>query len=217
MRRGEWHVQEERGVGVLVQCLAYELRGILADRSRVIEVRPRILGLVAARERDRIVEGARTVNGAEELVEPALHRPVGAVDLRSGPLRWRDMPLAAHQGRVAGRLHDLGESDAALVEIPHIGRNRLAILAKLAHHVPHARLVRVQPRDQRGTRRAAAGVVVERAEAQTAGGEAVEHGRVDLAAVTADVGEAHVIRHRDDDVGPLCGTPSVAARRAGPR
>ena len=43
--------------------------------------------------------------------------------------------------------------------------------------------------------------VVELREAQAAGGQLVEVGRGDLAAVAADVAEAHVVHQDDDDVG----------------
>ena len=74
--RGEGHVEEERGIRALVERLADELRGVLANRGRVVEVRAGVLGVVAARERYRVVKRARAVDRAEELVESALHRPV---------------------------------------------------------------------------------------------------------------------------------------------
>jgi hypothetical protein len=46
----------------------------------------------------------------------------------------------------------------------------------------------------------ALGGVVELGEAQAASGEFVEVGRFDLAAVAAEVGEAHVVGHDEEEV-----------------
>ncbi len=54
---------------------------------------------------------------------------------------------------------------------------------------------------QAGPRRPAAGGVVHLREAQAAGGQPIEVGRGDLAAVAADVGEAHVVGQDEHDVG----------------
>ena len=61
----------------------------------------------------------------------------------------------------------------------------------------------MESRHQCGTRRAAEGTVVELRESQTAFGQSVQIRRLDLAAVTAEVGVAQVIRHDHDDVRPL--------------
>jgi hypothetical protein len=73
----------------------------------------------------------------------------------------------------------------------------------VGHHVPHAGLVRIEAGEQARPRRATARGVVELREAEAVGGECVECGRVDLAAVAAEIGEAHVVGEDDDDVGLL--------------
>ena len=114
---------------------------------------------------------------------------VGLVRLR------RDVPLAAHVGVVAAGLQHLRDRHAAVVEVAGV-----ALRAGVVGEDADAGLVRMQAGQQRGARRAAARGVVELREAQAVGGEAVEVGRVDLAAVAADVGVAHVVVEDQDDV-----------------
>ena len=64
-------------------------------------------------------------------------------------------------------------------------------------------LMRIEPGDQRRPRRAAAGTVVELREPHAARRQRVEVRRRNLAAVAADVREAHVVDQHDDDVRPL--------------
>jgi hypothetical protein len=59
----------------------------------------------------------------------------------------------------------------------------------------------IQPREQRRPRRAATGRVVKLREPQPVGGERIEIRRLDLAAVAAQIAEAHVISENDDDIG----------------
>ena len=75
--------------------------------------------------------------------------------------------------------------------------------------------MRMQSRHQGRTRRAAERTVVELREPQAVRGQAVQIRRLDLAAVAAEVGVAHVIRENNDDVrytvdfrrsSLLCGT-----------
>ena len=47
--------------------------------------------------------------------------------------------------------------------------------------------------------------IVELGEAHATGGEGVDVGRPDFAAVAAQVAEAHVVGHHDDDVGSFGG------------
>ena len=90
----------------------------------------------------------------------------------------------------------------------------VAVGAPVLHHVADAGLVRVEAGQQAGPGRAAAGGVVELGEPEPAGGERVQVRRADLAAVAAEVGEAHVVGQDDDDVGPRRG---IGGRRGGRR
>ncbi len=125
-------------------------------------------------------------------VEVAIESPIGR------PVRTllAHVPLARHQRAIARRLQCLGNRDALLVQIALIGGITL-----VAHHEPDARLVGVQPRQQRCPRRAAASAVVELREANALGREAVEMGGMDLPTIAADVGVAHIVGHDQHDVG----------------
>ena len=93
----------------------------------------------------------------------------------------------------------------------------VAVVAAVLHHVADARLVRIQAGEQARPGRAAAGRVVELREPQAAGGQPVEVRRVDLAAVAADVREAHVVGEDDDDVRPAARENSIVfGRRQAP-
>ncbi len=150
--------------------------------------------LVLPAEGRGVVEAAGAGDGPVELVEAPLDGPVRLVAAR-GDLRG-DVPLAAHVGAVAGDAEDFGEGDRFAVE-----RAAVAVVSAVVGHVADARLVGVEPREEGGAGRAAAGGVVELAEADAAGGEGVGGGGLDLAAVAADVRVAHVVAQDDDDVG----------------
>jgi len=62
-------------------------------------------------------------------------------------------------------------------------------------------LMCIETSEEGGAGGAATGGVVELSEAEAVGGEGVEIGGLDLAAVATDVGVAHVIGHDDDDIG----------------
>jgi hypothetical protein len=142
---------------------------------------------------------------AVKAVEAALsrRRMPGAAGERGPHLRLvhgvlpADVPLAGHEGAVAGAAQRLGEGDAIVAEIALV-----LAAAEVADHLAHARLVRMEAGQQRGAGRAAARAVVELAETDAARGERVEVRGADLGAVAADVREAHVVGEDHDDVRP---------------
>jgi hypothetical protein len=93
-------------------------------------------------------------------------------------------------------LERLGDGDAAIVEVACV-----AFRAEVVSEDADAGLVRVQAREQRRARGAAARGVIELRAAQAAGGQAIEVGCLDFAAIAADIGEAHVIVEDQNDVG----------------
>ncbi len=195
VRRGVGDVVEERRPGGLALVLLDVGDGLVADRvgveEGVVGLRLVLDVLVAARERIGIVEAARADDGAEELVEAALQRPgVGGFGQAA-----RDVPLAAHVRLVAVALERLRDGDAALVQVAGV-----ALGTRVVGEDADAGLVRVQAGQHRRPRRAAARGVVELREAQPVGGEAVEVRRLDLAAVAADVGVAHVVVEDQHDI-----------------
>ena len=81
------------------------------------------------------------------------------------------------------------------VEVAPVGRD-----AHVAAHVSDAHLVRVSAGEQGGTARAAAGGVVELAEPQPVGGQAIEVGRGDLRTVAAEIRVSQIVGQDQDDV-----------------
>lgn len=71
--------------------------------------------------------------------------------------------------------------------------------------VAQARDVVVRPRHDHGARGAASRGRVEARVAHTLGAQPIDVRRLDLAAEAADVAEAHVIRHDDEEVGAFAG------------
>ena len=197
VRRGVGHVLEEGPVRVLGAVAAQELDRLVADRVGVEEARrPRLVFgvVVAARERVGVIETAGADDGAEEVVETALHGPgIGRLDQVA-----RHVPLATEIAAVARGLEHLGDGGAALVQVAGV-----AFRARVIRQDANAGLMRVQTREQRRARRTAARRVVELREAQAVTGQPVQMGRVDFAAVAADVGIAHVVVEDQKNVRTL--------------
>lgn len=61
-------------------------------------------------------------------------------------------------------------------------------------------LVGIEAGQKRSAGWAATASVIKLRKAETVGSELIEIGSVDFSAVTSDVGEAHVIRHYNDDI-----------------
>ncbi len=199
MRRGVGHVNEKR---LVTFVFANVTRGVVADGVGIIKlirfvslIRERRNLRVLARERVGIKKTARAVDGSIKAIEPPLARPIIFWAVGTG-VRGH-VPFAGHISGVTSRLHYLGNRTHILPEITAI-----AWQVAIVHHVADARLMRVHPREQRGPRGAATAGVIKLRKPHAAAGEGIEVGRFDFAAVTADVAPAHVIGHRDDDVGP---------------
>ena len=73
----------------------------------------------------------------------------------------------------------------------------------VVHHVADAGLVRIEASEQAGPGRTAAAGVIELGEAEPGSSEPIKLRRLDLAAIAADVGVAHVIGEDHHDVGPV--------------
>jgi hypothetical protein len=125
----------------------------------------------------------------------------------------RDVPFAADHGLVAGPAHHLSDGHATPVKIAQVARER----GSRIHHVADAGLVRVQAGEKAGAAGTAAGRIAEVREADAGTGQAVDVRRADLAAVTADVAETHVIGKDDDDVGARegCGKGTAGVESTG--
>ena len=198
VRRGVGDILKERRIRVVLLVLPDIGDRLIADGVGVEEGRI-VLGfvldiVVAAGQRIRMIEAAGADDGAEEIVEAALQWPgIGRLG-QAG----RDVPFAAEIGLVLFLLENLGDGDAALVQIAGIAFRPVAV-----GEDADPGLMRVQAGQQRGARRAAARGVVELRIAQAVGRQTVQIGCLDFAAVTADIGKSHVIVEDDQDVGAV--------------
>ena len=107
----------------------------------------------------------------------------------------RDVPLAGGGGCVAGGSQDLGNGHAIFVE-----STAITFQPAVLHHVSDTCLVGVEPGQQRGARRTAAPRVIKLREPHPVVRELIEIRCSHLAAITADVAVAHVVRHHQHDV-----------------
>ena len=204
VRSGERGVEEERLRPLLTPVLTDELHRLVCDGIGVVKLLgliPRVIrdrdDGVVAHERTRIEVTARAVNRPVETIKSALQRPVVCVRERLRRLARRHVPLAHRVVAIPRRPQRFGDGDTTPIQVPAI-----AVGSAIIHHVPDARLMRMQPREQRRARGTASRRVVELGEAHAAPGERIQIRRRNLAAVTADVREPHVVRENDDDVGP---------------
>ena len=155
---------------------------------------PRIVGGDRfAIEAEVIPRRARVVKTAGRGIEAPLKAAIG----------WRDalvlphMPLAGHAGEIARITEHLGDGDTLVIEPAAIAGQLLVV-----GHVADPGLMRVETGEQARPRGAAAGGVVALGEPQAVCRQGIEVRRGDLAAVAAQVGEAHVIDQDHDDVRP---------------
>ena len=195
MRGVEGHIKEERLRPV---AGVDHLHRVVDEGVGRVEVFARLHDLVVARERIGMEVVGPSLDDAEVVLEAALQRPVELFRLVGRLDVLGDVPLAGHGRAIAGGPQHLGDGDAVVVEIAAV-----AVLATVLGHVAHARLVRIEAGHQCRAGRAAAARIVKLREPQSGGGQLVEVGRGNLAAIAADVAEAHVVHKHHDDVRPL--------------
>ena len=178
-----------------LRAVANEGGGLVGDRVGVVEIRgraPRASALASPR-----VSVPGWKNEPQPVSVPknrSKPRRVGhaALGMRISAARCH---LPAMAGAIAGGLEHFGEGHAAIVD-----RARISARAVVVGEDADARLVRMQAGQQRCARRAAARRVVELREAHAVRGQAVEVRRADLAAVAAEIREAHVVGEDQHDV-----------------
>ena len=194
-------VQKERLLGRLLGMFAEKRDRVVADRVGVVIRLRLVLRIVHRRDeriaptqRRRVVETARAGDRAVELGKSPLHRPVVLRAFRAS--KPRHVPLARHVRPVAGRLERFGNRHHVAPQFALVARQ-----VPVARHQPDTRLMLIHPRQQRSPRRAAAGRIVELRKPQSPPSQPIQIRSVDLPAITADVREAHVVRHDQDDVG----------------
>ncbi len=185
---------------LLPGILTEERHRVVADRIGVIKRFRAVFGIVfrrdegvLTREAFGIVEAAEAANRPVEPIESPLHRPVGGVAHR---MRTGHMPLPGHRRVVARRLQHLGDRHGLVAQVSRVSRCAF----HFPHHEPHPCLVRVEPGEERRTRGTAARAVVELREAQPVRRQRVELWSGNLAAVTSEIGIAHVIGEDEHDI-----------------
>jgi hypothetical protein len=108
------------------------------------------------------------------------------------------MPLPDSVAAIAPVPKHLGHGAAGSIEIALVGWQ-----AAILHHVPDARLMRVKPRQQTGSRRAAARRVVKLAEAKSTGGQLIQVGCMYLTPIATQVGYPHVVAEQNHEAWSL--------------
>ena len=198
--------------------------------SSVGQVGAQVVALLdRAGRQDRMVV---VVEGGDELVGLAAMEPIPAVEAAGeGPRMARgghvrlvvgcEMPFADRVGGVALSPQDLRE-EAVLT-------GDLTVVAGIAHgqigHSAEAVAVVVASREQAGPRGRAQRGGVEVGEPEATLGQAVDRRSGDVGAVAAQLGEAHVVEHDEQDIGgalgraghfrpPRCRLPPVVADHA---
>ena len=121
------------------------------------------------------------------------------------------MPFAHRRRAVARGLQHLRDGHAVRIQRAAVAGEFLAPITRagilrraVGSHEPDARLVRIQPREQRRARRAAARAVVKLREPHPARRERVEIRRANLTAVAAEIRPPEIVGEDDEDVR-FCG------------
>ena len=177
---------------LVVMRLVNHVDGFVADGIGVIET----IGIIGDEfsvfhQGVRMEETAGARKRAVEAIKATLRWRRVARGARSPAFRiaggqeTADMPLARHHGPVAGALQRLSDGHGVIAQITLIGA-----CAPVIHHVADAGLMRVQARQQRRPRGAAARETIHLREARAACRQSVEIGRCDLGAEAADIGVA---------------------------
>ena len=180
MGRRKGHIVEKRCSRVVPRVIGEALHGVVADRRRGVVI-------IADWHLLAVLDDAC---GGKIVVVPLRHveRPRKALRPRVAV----DMPLAGVIRPIAGRCEQLRQE-------PRPSGPRSLPLPAFRQGIAADRL-RVVAGEQCPTGRPAAGRVVALREPQAAGGQAIKMGRIDLAAVAAQVGKAEVVGQDHDHV-----------------
>jgi len=130
-------------------------------------------------------------------------RALEAARGRAVLLGYAKVPLAGHQGAIAGVAQHLCHRHHALVEIALVARLAALLGQHQLGHVAEADEVVVGARHQHRARRRTERRGVELGHLDPAVGQGVEVGGGDFAAIAAEVGVAEVVGHDQQDVGAV--------------
>ena len=193
-------VEEEGALGIDGPQVAHELDGpvgqVGAQVIALLDAAGRAHRVVVVEEGGHELVGLPAVE-AVPAVEPAGQGPRGPRGGHVGLVLGAEVPLADGVGGVAGLAQDLREV-AVLA-------GRLAPVAGIADgevgHPAHAAAVVVPPGQQAGPGGRAQRGGVEVGQAHARGRQPVDHRGVDGGAVTAELGEPHVVEDDEHHVG----------------
>jgi hypothetical protein len=191
-------IQEERLVRVGRAQVAEKFHGpagqVLGEVVAVRSWRPD--GMIVVIESRHELMGLAAME-AIPAVEAAAERPGGARGGHARLVLGRQVPFADRVGGIARRPQDFRQ-------VAVLAR-RTAPVAGVAdgqvRDSAHAAAVMVAPGQQADAGRGAERGRVEVGQPGTGGRQPVEHRRPDVRAVTAQLGEADVIEHHQDDIG----------------
>ena len=196
MHRVVGQIEEEGLVGVVVAGFAHKAHAMVGPVVGGV-----VVGRVLVDWRERVVvDDARrkeiaglAFHEAIELVEAALARPAL---VRRGAV-GRVVPFADADRGVAASPQRFGDGGCGQRHVARIAR-KAGIVGGQPAGCYRMRIAAGEQGRARGRADRMRGVVVK---AQPAGGNRVDVGRLDVGAIAAEIGKAHVVHVDDDDVG----------------
>ncbi len=118
------------------------------------------------------------------------------------------MPFAYGVIPVAGWAQHFRDRHALAVQFPTV-----TVSSLILHHVPDSGLVWMQSRQQRSACGATSRCVIELSKLQPVRAQRIEVGRLDFAAVTADIRKPNVIGEDNDNIRRCCGCLGLRNRQ----
>jgi hypothetical protein len=193
-------VEEEGAVGVDGPEVAHELDGpvgqIGTEVIALLDPAGRADGVVVIEERRHELVRLPAVE-AVPAVEPAGQWPGRPRRRHVGLVLGAQMPLADGVGGVAGLAEYLGEESVLAGRLAPVAR----VTDGQVRHPAHPAAVMVTPGQQAGPGRGAECGGVEVGQAHPAGGQVVDHRRVDGGAVATELAEPHVVENDQHHIG----------------
>ena len=195
MGRVVGEVKKERTI-ILGCGFGYKLDRPIGERVRCVEVVGRVKRLIVEGQ-SAVAVGSKIVEGAAESAKVAIESPLQRPSIA---VVAANVPFSGHQRVVPGWTQHLGERHALTIQEALVGSLDSQRLIGRRRHVADSGLVRMKPRQQTRSCGAAAAGVVELGESQSVARELIDVGRLDLASITTQVRESHVVHEDHDNV-----------------
>ena len=158
---------------------------------------------IVADERGWIKKTARTMDGTVVSIESTLAWPIVFRPIRARVASH--VPFAGCIAAVTRRFEHLCKGLAGLIQVSAIPR-----YPSILHHVPHTRLMRIEPSKETSACWTAPSGVVKLSEAKSFRSQPIQVGRLDLSSIASKVGKPHVIAQDNNEVGACGLSESVA-------